>query len=384
MNCFRAFVRVVPGVFIVAWAIAAILATSPASSQTPASCADTAQSELTTIIHRIYDQAVHGRNEASAVKRIGRSTRLARAVASGRPATVRAELAKLIKSQITRISVFTPKGRIAQMGSIPSYAPVRGQIVLSNRQVGTYVLSVASDASFSSLVHNLTGGSARFARGAAHSARSFPATVYPSGNANVAISLPAAPPSVCAAATADTQLNTIGLVAARVMNQEVHSREAASTLKYVEGNMAFRNAVAAGNRVAVRSAIVGFFKYPRFHIVRVRAWKGTRLINDVGGPYVLSPASGVIRGPSGRVVGRFMLAIQDDTGYIKLVHLFTGVDVVLHTNRGTVPGSNLEPGPPFTAGLSTTTYNGHTYRAFGLTGTMFPTGTLQVSLLQAG
>jgi hypothetical protein len=97
--------------------------TSPASSQTPAGCTNTARSQMTTIIHRIYDQAVRGRTEASAVKRIGRSTKLARAVGSGRPAAVRAVLAKLIKSQITRISVFTPNGRIAQIGSIPSYAP---------------------------------------------------------------------------------------------------------------------------------------------------------------------------------------------------------------------------------------------------------------------
>jgi hypothetical protein len=140
--------------------------------------------------------------------------------------------------------------------------------------------------------------------------------------------------------------------------------------------------VAAADPAAVRAAIVGFFGNSRFHIVRVRAWNGTHLINDVGGPDVLSPAAGVIRGPTGQVVGRFMVAIQDDRGYITLVRLFTGADVVLHTTGGTVPGSSLVPGPAFAPGLTTTRYRGRTYRALGLTGTTFPTGTLEVSVLQ--
>jgi hypothetical protein len=120
--------------------------------------------------------------------------------------------------------------------------------------------------------------------------------------------------------------------------------------------------------VALRAAIIGFFRDSRFHIVRVRAWKGNRLIGDVGGPYVISPASARIPG-----VGRFMLSVQDDTGYIKLMHRFTGADVVLHLNGRTVPGSNRFPGPPFAPGL--------TKGAYGFTAPAFPSGRLQVSLL---
>jgi hypothetical protein len=372
------------GLVAVIGAIAATGASDAAGPSVSADCATTAQTELTTIVHRIYDQAVHGRNETSAVRRIDDSAALARAVAGGNTGTVRTTLAKLIKSQITRIAISTPKGTIAKMGSIPSYGPVSGPISFGGRIVGHYVLSVASDPSFESLVHKLTGGSAKFVRGGSSaSSQSFAATLFPARSAAIALSLPTPPASVCAATPADTQLQTIGLVARNVLNQEVHSREASATLRYVESSAAFRTAVAAGNAAAVKQAIVGFFRFPRFHIVRVRAWKGSRLINDVGGPFVLSPASGTLRGPSGKVIGRFMVAIQDDLGYITLVHLFTGTEVVLHTSKGTVPGSTLAPGPPFAAGLSTTVYDGHTYRSYGLTGTVFPAGTLQVSLLEA-
>ena len=119
----------------------------------------------------------------------------------------------------------------------------------------------------------------------------------------------------------------------------------------------------------------------RFHILRVRAWKGTRLITDVGGPYVLSPASAAIRGPGGQIVGRFMLSVQDDTGFIKLMHRFTGADVVLHAGATTVPGSNLSPGPPFAPGLQSVTYRGRRLRAYGFSAPAFPSGRLRVSLL---
>jgi hypothetical protein len=68
-----------------------------------------------------------------------------------------------------------------------------------------------------------------------------------------------------------------------------------------------------------------------------------------------------------------MLSVQDDTGYIKLIHRFTGADVVLHLNGRIVPGSNRFPGPPFVPGL--------TKGAYGFTAPAFPSGRLEVSLL---
>ena len=46
-----------------------------------------------------------------------------------------------------------------------------------------------------------------------------------------------------------------------------------------------------------------------------------------------------------------------------------------------MPGSNLSPGPAFVPGLSTVTYNGVVYHSYGFTGTAFPSGTLDVTLL---
>jgi hypothetical protein len=118
---------------------------------------------------------------------------------------------------------------------------------------------------------------------------------------------------------------------------------------------------------ALRAAIVRFFRTPSLHVVRVRATTADgRLVGDVGGPFVLAPASTVVREPDGRVVGRVTLSVQDDTGYMKLIRRFTGFGVIMRTATGDVPGSSPAGGDPPT---------------FGFTATASPDGALNVGLV---
>jgi hypothetical protein len=125
-----------------------------------------------------------------------------------------------------------------------------------------------------------------------------------------------------------------------------------------------------------------FFADHRYHIVRVRLTSGSRLVADVGGPYALAPATGTVRGPDGRVAGHVTISVQDDTGYIKLMHRFTGAAVQLRTAAGVlVPGSTLDPGPASIPGHGAVSYAGRTYRALTYDAPAFPSGPLHVSLL---
>jgi hypothetical protein len=352
-----------------------------ASAPTGTACPAIARAELTTVARRIYRQAVDGRNEAAATRRIAHAPALASAVAAHDPAATRRALAPLLKHQITRIVVTDGHRALASAGRAPAYAPARGPIVAGGRVVGRYVLSVGEQAAYTGLTRTLTGASARFARAAAPGAAAFPATVFPRGRRVVSLRLPAVPRSVCAPTVADTRLAVMGLVARHVLAAEQHSASVRRALRHAEADPAFRAAVAAGDPAATRAAIIGFFRDDRFHIVRVRAWNAHGLITDVGGPYVLGPATGTVRSASGAIAGHVMLAVQDDTGYIKLVHRFTGAGVVLRTAAGTVPGSTAAPGPPFSPGLGTATDHGRGLRTYGLRGTAFPSGPLDVTLL---
>jgi hypothetical protein len=101
----------------------------------------------------------------------------------------------------------------------------------------------------------------------------------------------------------------------------------------------FEYAVARDDPAELRARIVHFFRIPALHVVRIRAVTASgRLVNDVGGPFVLAPASAPVR-LRGRRVGTVTLSVQDDAGYIKLMERFTGAAVALRAGDTVVPGS---------------------------------------------
>ena len=151
----------------------------------------------------------------------------------------------------------------------------------------------------------------------------------------------------------------------------------------MEHTPAFITAAAAHDVAATQAAIIGFFK-AHIHIVRVRVTVGPssanqRLLTDVGGPYALAPVHGTLRS-NGHVVGAFTTAIQDDAGYLKLAHLFTGADVLMRTGGRQVMGT-LSPGPVSVPDRGQVSYDGRSYQAYSFTGEAFPSGPLRLSLL---
>ncbi len=173
----------------------------------------------------------------------------------------------------------------------------------------------------------------------------------------------------------------LGRVGERIYQEERSSPDVAATLRRVESSSAFRAAVAAHDPAATRTAIIGFFE-AHIHVVRVRVSVGGRLLVDVGGPYVLAPVPGTLRS-GGRVVGHFLMAIQDDAGYLKLAHLFTGAQVLMRSGSRQVMGT-LSPGPAAVPDRGAVNYGGRTYQAYSFTATAFPSGPLRISLLFGG
>jgi len=173
-------------------------------------------------------------------------------------------------------------------------------------------------------------------------------------------------------------VETLGHVGELVYQEELHSPDVSATVRHIESSTAFQRAVAAGNSEATRAAIIGFFEQ-HIHVVRVRVTIGGRLLVDEGGPYVLAPVHGTVRS-GGRVVGHFEMAIQDDAGYLKLAHLFTGAEVLMRTGGRQVMGT-LSPGPATIPDRGAVSYGGRSYEAYSFTGEAFPSGPLRISLL---
>ena len=369
-------------------------ATDTAARRPGGSCAATVARTLERVGRRVYLQSAHGRAVAASTRRLARSSALAAAVARGDARAARAALRPLLRTQIKRIVVTRAGHRIVSLGRGVALAPVQGVIRDPNgTTVGAYTFSVAKAAATVRLIHALTGAKVvlragtstpagpRGATSGGSQVASFEGLRFPRGSVRISVLSTRTPGAArCGPTDAATAANTLGTVARHLFAAESRGGRVRDVLRIVARDPRFIHAVATDDPGALRAQIVRFFQDPRLHVVRIRATMASgRLINDVGGPYVLAPATRAVRA-HGRTIGRVTLSIQDDAGYIQLVHRFTGAEVILCTAAGMVPGATL----PLRCALptrGTVTVSGRSYRVQSFAARRFPSGPLAVHLL---
>jgi len=371
---------------------------------------------LGTVARRIYDAARHGNVVGQAVHRVESSTALADAVSANDAPAAHAALRSLLAGQIAVVRVLKGgnvfAGANAGEGSRVALAPVRGTVkgtgvpfVLSTQTVRSYLKvtqqvtgadvvllsgTAGLDARIASTVATTKLPAELPARGPVEvggrklQAYTLPATLYPSFPMRIVLLVAPTHGATCRKTSPEgTAIETIGHVGERIYREESDSPYVRATLRHIEDDRAFQQAVAVRDTAAIRAAIVRFFA-AHIHVVRVRVYAversgAQRFLYDLGGPYVLAPVHGVVHS-GGRIVGRFSYAIQDDAGYLRLAHLFTGAEIMMRTGGRQVMGT-LDPGPARVPRRGAVTYTGKRYAAYSFTGEAFPSGPLQISLL---
>jgi hypothetical protein len=316
---------------------------TPARSQT--SCTAVADQTLTAVAQRIYDQAAGGTIVADVTRRLADAPALSRAVAQGDPAATRRALRPLLKDQVVRL-VVTGRGRtLATIGTTAALAPVAGTIRdTAGVAVGAYRLAVASDASVTGEISAVTGARVSLRAGDRPApTTALSGTSFSGQPLTIALTMRAPTAAECGSSPGQTQALTTAAVAQRLFASETDGPASQRVARYVATDPRLVSAVVHDDPTALRAEIVHLFRDRRLHVVRIRAVTASgRLVKDVGGPYVLAPASRVLRS-HGRDVGAVTLSVQDDTGYIKLIHRFTGAWIQLTTPAGVVPGSDSAP-----------------------------------------
>jgi hypothetical protein len=225
----------------------------------------------------------------------------------------------------------------------------------------------------------LAGALAVLALGLAPGAGIAPAATATPTATTPASTPPATGPPVCPSG-AEVLAHTAGSVAERIYAAEVRSSETSSDKRQIESNGALLSAMQSGDRAAIHAAVHSLV-YSNTHIVRLRVSRGSELLDDEGGPYILAPISGTLR-LHGKEVGHFVFSVQDDLGYVKLVARFIGAPLVLRTDSGNVPIEGLlSPGPASIPDHGPVTYRGASYQAYSFKADAYPSGRLRVSLL---
>lgn len=188
----------------------------------------------------------------------------------------------------------------------------------------------------------------------------------------------AAPSPSCA--SANTQTAAVDAAAARrIYAGELHGHELRIDAGHVRHYPALLAALSSGNPAAVRAAVHAIVYTPRWHIVRLRVISHGRVIADVGGPSIIAPVSGALRS-RGRTLGRYVMSVQDDVGYVKLVTRFIGVPIDLYRGGSFLMGT-LTPAPSLGSTGTAASVGGRNYFIDVMTMRAFPAGNLKVALL---
>jgi hypothetical protein len=186
----------------------------------------------------------------------------------------------------------------------------------------------------------------------------------------------------CAAATVTTIAAVDNATADDIYANELAGTEVSFDSAEVTGSTALSAAVAAEDASAAHAAVSRLVFHPAWHIVRLRALDAAgRILADVGGPYVIAPVPGVLRS-RGRVVGSYLMSVQDDTGYTKLETRYVGNPIGIYYEGKLVAERYASFGavPPRGGEAA---LGGVSYRVLRDTYKAFPSATLTAVILVA-
>ena len=206
-------------------------------------------------------------------------------------------------------------------------------------------------------------------------------STYPQSASTAAVGAPTASTvaeAPCGTGAAAAAAAAVLGPAEKIYRLELSSAEVRADQRQVQGYAPLLQALASGNTAAVRAAVTTLV-YSHTHIVRLRVTRGGAVLADVGGPYIIAPVSGTLRA-GGKVLGSYVLSVQDDLGYVKLETRYVGLPLLLRGASGRIPVEGVigSAGIPDSGAL---TYHGARVQAVSFNATAFPQGPLKVTLL---
>jgi hypothetical protein len=192
---------------------------------------------------------------------------------------------------------------------------------------------------------------------------------------------PAASTAPCGSSAPQARAQAAGFVARRIYGREVSSPEVSRDQRQVEGYTPLLRALAGGSRGAIAAAVTSLV-FSHTHVVRLRISSSAgSLLADVGGPYILAPVGGTLR-LAGRTVGRYLLSVQDDSGYAKLESRYIGYPLLMRQGARRLPvEGTISPGSTFIPDRGPASWHGARYEVFSFGAQAYPSGPLKISML---
>jgi len=193
------------------------------------------------------------------------------------------------------------------------------------------------------------------------------------------VTTPSSSGAPCGTETASAVAAVDSVAARRIYSGELSGAETRADVGRISSSAPLLSALAVHDRPAVEAAVHALVYAPGWHIVRLRVTSAGHVVSDIGGPYIIAPVSGALRWHH-RTVGRFVMSVQDDVGYVKLETRFIGAPVEIYRNGVPLMGT-VRPAPLNVANGASISLAGRQFQPRILTMNAFPRGTLRVALL---
>ena len=194
-------------------------------------------------------------------------------------------------------------------------------------------------------------------------------------------SAPTSTGSSCGAASSSLLYGGADTAVHEIYSLLLDDPQVATDLAHITGSTTLAEAVADGDSAQIVAATHAIVYTPFWHIVRLRVLSTSgRVLADVGGPYILAPVSGQIT-YNGTVVGSFVMSVQDDRGYKKLVgRKWVRMPVEIYRDGRPLIGSLAHP-PPHPPPAGPLAIDGDNFTVDAFTLNAFPAGNLRVAVL---
>jgi hypothetical protein len=147
---------------------------------------------------------------------------------------------------------------------------------------------------------------------------------------------PTTPPAAVQASSAPptraiTAIDRLTAVAKQQYATEVHGGQAHAAMRRVARDPALLSALRSGDLTRVRAYVRQEFDrvWYHWHVSRMRIYRGTNMVVDVGVPFVVAPSQMALPDAGGRSRGTLQVSIQDVIGFVRYMHRNYPVDVVV-------------------------------------------------------
>jgi hypothetical protein len=225
-------------------------------------------------------------------------------------------------------------------------------------------------------------------------ALSVAAVISGCGAVAVATQTPAPKPAPAATTTPEPTATTrtaavspMTAVARRQYASEIHGGAAFGALHRVGRDEVLLRTLQSGNVSATRAYVQREFQavWYHFHVSRMRILQGSRVVVETGVPFVVAPVQMTLHGPGGRTLGTLQVSIQDEIGFVRLMHRHHPVEVVV---RGQLPGHVRSSLPAATQvklpSSGSVTIAGQRYRVSSFHQKAWDNEPVTISILQKG